>query len=338
MQTIKSKLSKINSNWNEYYFIKEFFQKRIRFTDEVKTNYYGDLNNYINDTLDLIKTFDKKKSDGEYISQTIVLMQVIYTHQDLIDELLYIFKLHKSSNNDKQPNRNIRNELVGHPISRGKNNKLKSSILYDIRNEDINYISYAKYSIENKFHRELKRYSVLEVINRHKNYLNTYLDKIIHKMDKEIKEYQKQIKKVFDIPFFKKFDYIEQIDKNLIASINYIFEKDNLKYYYKHMRKHRRYLYCLKQYKRALKSIIKQEEDKTKYYSLIESYHIEQLQKKDTYFTIDKIIKIYQDNPIVLNELKNMELNINNDVEYYASLNFLCENELPLQNNLRAFK
>ena len=93
------------------------------------------------------------------------------------------------------------------------------------------------------------------------------------------------------------------------------------------MRKHRRYLYCLKQYKRTLKSVIKNEEDKTKYYSFIDRYYIEQLQKKDTYFTIDKIIKIYQDNPIVLYELKNMKLNFYNDAEYYASLNFLSENE-----------
>lgn len=60
MNIIKSKLTKINSNWNEYYFIKEFFQKKINFTDEVKTNYYGDLNNYLHDTLSLVKSFKKQ--------------------------------------------------------------------------------------------------------------------------------------------------------------------------------------------------------------------------------------------------------------------------------------
>jgi len=126
MRTIKSKLLKINYYWNKYYFTKEFFQKKINFTDEVKTNYYGDLNNYLHDTLDLVKSFKKTKSDKDYISQTIVLLQVIYTHQDLIDELLYIFKLEQSTKEDKSPNRDIRNELIGHPISRDKrdNNKL----------------------------------------------------------------------------------------------------------------------------------------------------------------------------------------------------------------------
>ena len=326
MKKIKYKLTKINSHWNKYYFIKEFFQKKINFTDEVKTNYYGDLNNYFHDTLVLVKPFEKIKSEKDYISQIIVLLQVIYTQQDLIDELLYIFKIQNSTKEDKNPNRDIRNELVGHPISRDKNdnNKLKSSILFDIRNEDENYISYAKYSMIKS---ELKKYSVQEIIENHKIFLNKYLDKILEKIEKEIKEYQKQIKKVFEIPLLNQFDYIDKIDKELLSSISYIFEKDSLKYYYQNMRKHRRYLYCLKQYKRALKSVIKNEEDKTKYYSLIEIYDREQLQKKDKVFTIDFYTKKYKDNEVVLKELKNMELNFYNDAEYYASLNFLSENE-----------
>lgn len=326
MKKIKYKLTKINSHWNKYYFIKEFFQKKINFTDEVKTNYYGDLNNYFHDTLVLVKPFEKIKSEKDYISQIIVLLQVIYTQQDLIDELLYIFKIQNSTKEDKNPNRDIRNELVGHPISRDKNdnNKLKSSILFDIRNEDENYISYAKYSMRKS---ELKKYSVQEIIENHKIFLNKYLDKILEKIEKEIKEYQKQIKKVFEIPLLNQFDYIDKIDKELLSSISYIFEKDSLKYYYQNMRKHRRYLYCLKQYKRALKSVIKNEEDKTKYYSLIEIYDREQLQKKDKVFTIDFYTKKYKDNEVVLKELKNMELNFYNDAEYYASLNFLSENE-----------
>ena len=47
MKTIKSKLTKINTYWNEYYFIKESFQKKIKFTDEVKTNYYEYINFFL---------------------------------------------------------------------------------------------------------------------------------------------------------------------------------------------------------------------------------------------------------------------------------------------------
>ncbi|ABV67069.1 hypothetical protein Abu_0804 [Aliarcobacter butzleri RM4018] len=326
MNIIKSKLTKINSNWNEYYFIKEFFQKKINFTDEVKTNYYGDLNNYLHDTLSLVKSFKKIKSDADYISQIIVLLQVIYTQQDLIDELLYIFKLAKSTNEDKNPNRDIRNELIGHPISRNKkdNNKLKSSILFDIRNRDENYISYAKYSMRKS---ELKKYSIDEIIENHKNFLNKYLDKILNKIEKEIKEYKKTIEKVFNIPLINQFEYIDRIDKELLSSISYIFEKESLKYYYQNRTKHIRYSYCLEKYERVLKSVITGKEDKTKYYSLIEIYDEEQLYKKDKIFTIDFYIEKYKDNEIVLNELNNMKKNINNNAEYYSSLNFLCENE-----------
>ena len=224
MKTIKSKLTKINSHWNDCYFIKEFFQKKIKFTDEIKTNYYEDLNNYFHDTLDLVKPFEKIKSSQEYISQTIVLLQVIYTHQDLIDELLTIFNLQKSTKQDKNPNRDIRNELIGHPISRNKkdNNKLKSSILFDIANKNANYISYAKYSMKKS---ESKKYSVKEIIENHKIFLNKYLDMILIKIEKEIKEYQKQIKKVFEIPLLNQFDYIDKIDKKLLSSISYILKK-----------------------------------------------------------------------------------------------------------------
>ncbi|WP_128997995.1 hypothetical protein [Malaciobacter molluscorum] len=162
--------------------------------------------------------------------------------------MLYIFKLQKSTKQDKNPNRDIRNELIGHPISRDKkdNNKLKSSILFDIVNKDENYISYAKYSMKKS---ESKKYSLQEIIESHKIFLNKYLDIILIKINKEIKEYQKQIEKVFEIPLIKQFDYIDKIDKELLSSISYIFEKDSLKYYHQKMRKHRRYLYCLKKYK-----------------------------------------------------------------------------------------
>lgn len=92
MKIIKSKLSKINSY----------------------------LNNYLHDTLDLVKPFKKIKSDKDYISQIIVLLQVIYTQQDLIDELLHIFKLQNSKKEDKNPNRDIRKKGTGNFYYLGK--------------------------------------------------------------------------------------------------------------------------------------------------------------------------------------------------------------------------
>ena len=78
---------------------KTIFQKKINFTDDVKTNYCGDLFSLFYDTLGLIKPFNKVNNNEEYISASIVLLQTIFVHQDLMDELLY---MKQNINNDKE--------------------------------------------------------------------------------------------------------------------------------------------------------------------------------------------------------------------------------------------
>lgn len=175
MKEIQEQLREINNYWNKYYFKKDFFQKRINFTDDVKTNYYGDLNNYLLDTLALVDEFKETGTPQEYISKSIVLMQVIYIHQDLIDELLYIFKLPASSKDDKNPNRNIRNELVGHPIRReiGRKKELISSVLFDVFNRSNKELRYTKYSKEKAFKPDLLVYDIEDIIKRHQQFFPT---------------------------------------------------------------------------------------------------------------------------------------------------------------------
>jgi len=262
MKTIKEKLRIINEYWNRYYFKKEFFQKKINFTDDVKTNYYGDLNNYLLDTLDLVDEFKDVDTAQDYISKSIVLMQIIYVHQDLIDGLLYIFKLDDSSKEDKNPNRDIRNELVGHPISK-KDGILNSSVLFDIFHRSEEELRYTRYSKEKGFQADLQVYNIKEIIERHQKFLNKYLDKIINKMLNEEKEYTKKMNSLKNIPLSKQFNFIEQNDKRLLSEIDCLFETDNLKYYYENMDKHPRYSHC------------------------IDNYMQEQLNKKDSYYNID---------------------------------------------------
>ncbi|QKJ23231.1 hypothetical protein [Poseidonibacter lekithochrous] len=334
MEKIRDKLSKINENWNKFYINKEFFQKKINFTDEVKINYYGDLNFYLTDTLSLIKNFDHIDTDEDYISNIIVLLQVIYTHQDLIDELLYIFKLCHSELKDKNPNRQIRNELIGHPVSRDKKGKLKSSVLFDIMNKSKDTINYTKYSSLNNFKPSVETYKVEDILSNHYLFLNKYLDLILKKNDENISEYQKKLNKIFTIPLNNQFCYIKYFDKNLISNLAYIFENESLEYYYINMRKHRRYLFCLKQYKKVLLEVIRDIPTKTNYYHLIKSYDYEQLNKKDSVFTIDFYLDKYKENKLVYKELLNMKNNKSNNKEYYASLNFLWnyESSKPFNN------
>lgn len=322
---INDKLSMINRYWNDYYFSKKFFQKKINFTDDVKTNYYGDLNNYFHDTLSLVKPLEDINNMEQHISYSIVLLQIIYVHQDLIDELLYIFKIKASCLKDKNPNRTIRNELIGHPISRDKknNNQLRSSVLLDIDNFNNKTINYHKYSKENKFIPEKQNFKIDEIINYHIKFMSKYLDKIIQKCEKEINQYNKKIKNIFDIPLENQFNFIENFEPNLLLNTDNLFLKEYLEYYYKNIRKHRRYLYCLKNYKETLLDVVYNRSSSFEKGILKDIYTIEQLNKKDSIFNIDFYIQKYKDNQIIYKELLNMKDNINNDKEYYASLNYL---------------
>src|SRR5690348_12091919 len=126
MNSVKETLEKITTTWNNFFWDNKFCQKQINFTTEVRTNYYGDILSYFNDTLDFLENLEFDPEFKKSVFQTIGILQTIYTHQDLTDELLYIFKLPKSTKLDKSPNREIRNELVGHPIRRIEGELLSS--------------------------------------------------------------------------------------------------------------------------------------------------------------------------------------------------------------------
>jgi len=273
-----------------------------------------------------------------------------------MDELLYIFKFSCSRLEDKNPNRYIRNELIGHPIrKKTKGNILNSSVLFALHKELSNDIKYTKYSKDNNFRPEPKEYKVKDIIENHMNFLNYYLDKIINKLLQDELKYNEKLNSIINIPLEKQFDFIDNFDKQLLSGISTFFEKDNLKYYYENQTKHKRYVYCIEYYKKTLASIIDESkvehemhrfdnnvldimclDDFEKLYSSenfskahmkklngLDAYAIEQLFKKDEIFNIDFYIKVYSDNKEVLEELLHMKKNINNDIEYYASLEYL---------------
>jgi len=348
----------INNYWNKYYFSKEFFQNKINFTKDIQTNYYGDLHNYLYDTLDLVKEFDIITNKNDYLSKSIVLLQIIYVHQDLIDELLYIFKLDRSKTEDKNPNRYIRNELIGHPIRKDyKTNILNSSVLFAFHKELSNDIKYTKYSKENNFSPESKEYKVKDIIKNHMIFLNSYLDKIINKLIQDELKYNKKLISIINIPISKQFDFIDSFDRYLLSRISTVFDKNYLKYYYENITNHKRYAYCIEYYKKALKNIINETNNnkinniqkrefievnimdlnnlaelslpkKTIHSNIkkldkLDKYAIEQLFNKDKIFNIDVFINIYKENQKILDELIHMKKNIDNNREYYASLEYL---------------
>ena len=181
MELIEAKLDKVTDAWNSYFYKLKFCKKRIHFDQEVATNYYGDIIHYFSDTFPLISNKNFSKSPKNRIQNVIVLLQSMYIQQDLIDEILNIFRLPKSNSTQKKVIRNLRNKLIGSPISRARNGKLKSSVLmrYDNPKEIITYVLY---SSENNFKGVMHGDNLNVIINSHKEHLNYYFDVMLNRI------------------------------------------------------------------------------------------------------------------------------------------------------------
>lgn len=157
-------------------------------------------------------------------------MQAIYIQQDFIEELLYIFRcgIDKGElkiDNAYKVNRDIRNELVGHPIRKIEQfNILKeknelvllSSALFTnkLNSDEITYLRYHK---ENNYQYELISHTREDIRCRHIDFLNCYFDIILEKQEAILKG------------FFKKLEEIEiVVDKahfnNAISIVSQSFE------------------------------------------------------------------------------------------------------------------
>ena len=273
MEFVKIKLDEIMYIWENYILNYQFFQKQIKFTDDVKSNYFADIIVYLTDTLPLITTYLKKKNSDKFHEQilnTTGLLQTIYVHQDLIVEMLHIFNLPESPLKDKNPNRRIRNELVGHPInyefvqnslSEKKVKQLKSSIFLK-KSLSISTIHYLKYSRENNFSPEEFVYSTKDIIQRHNEFLNKYLDQILSKLKRNLESFSSEIENIKNIVNQKDFnELIELIDLKYeyFFSRDGIYNQTNISEINKKKDKHPRYKFSIDLFKKELIESIKLE-------------------------------------------------------------------------------
>jgi hypothetical protein len=365
MDSIKKKLERINDIWSRYVLNYQHFHQHVAWDDEVRTNYFGDIIQYFNDTLDLI---DRKPADSDFqnsIFYATSLLQVIYVHQDLTDELLRIFKIKASSLEDKNPNREIRNELIGHPVNRGtpdNGRKLKSTIFWST-NSTVGNIHYIRYASENNFLGEEVFYDVNSIIKAHHDYLNKYFDKIISKIRKPLQLYTKQLNVLEQlINDERDFTKIVEITFQRYEYISLVFNHYNeaiLKECYKRRDEHFRYQYAVDKFKADLSeclyhtrieiqkliSVIQLEDEtpmaiinKKIVFNQIDSnipsneHQTEQnnndrelgkLSEKNPCFGIPHFMKKYSNNPEIIAELENMQNNMNNNLEYYCSFEYL---------------
>lgn len=170
-KNIEKKLSKIADIWNNYIWEYRECNKHIKFTAEAKTNYFGDILGYFNDTFDIVFSFDTSTSNS--FEKNISLLQTIYVHQDFIEELLELFKCEINKGDLKKDpnysiNRDLRNELIGHPF-RKLRGKFISSTLFSYHPEK-GHLEYLRYHVDNNYQFEKKSYKISEIVERHEAY------------------------------------------------------------------------------------------------------------------------------------------------------------------------
>lgn len=364
MEQIKKKLEKITDVWNHYVLDLNYFQKKINFTPDVKTNYFGDILRYFDDTFYLLK-IRRTKMYGKNVFNMIGLLQVIYIQQDFTDELLYIFRIHHSSVADKNPNRELRNELIGHPIRRRKDagNELVSSVFLgrELSPEQIHYILYSR---KNDFKGDDIFHSTSDIIDRHKAFIEKYFTQIIIKLNKLLLIYKEKLV-VIETMITKKISFpkivnvvIQYFEK--ITKDNYLFKEKILLACYERRNEHPRYQLVIDVFLATLQEYLKDTfsdiddlvqrdapQPKKKRFKPVKinievvtgdasKYTEEQREDRHLNYELSKLhgrthplynIDYFKDkfnnNEDILTELVNMELNLESNLEYYSSYEYI---------------
>ncbi|TPG65561.1 hypothetical protein [Hymenobacter nivis] len=235
---LHKKLDRISDIWNNYIWEYKFCNSRIKFTLDVRSNYFGDILRYFSDTLELIYNENKSESFSINLESAIGFLQSIYVQQDFTEELLHIFKCNINKGYLKLDinyslNRDIRNELIGHPIRKkttNNNTQLLSSAIFSnsINSSSIAYIRYHKdtnYEFEEVIHHKY------DIRNRHEIFLNIYLDKIIDKLKNILNQFKSKIEEIESVIKNASFSSILNIVNNSFENIiktNYLYDKDSL--------------------------------------------------------------------------------------------------------------
>ncbi|MCI1189027.1 hypothetical protein MON38_16510 [Hymenobacter sp. DH14] len=254
--SLDRKLERISNIWNSYIWEYKFCNSRIKFTSDVKSNYFGDITGYFSDTFGLIYYDSKPEESSESkftqsIGSAISFLQAIYVQQDFVEELLHIFKCDIDKGDLKQDrnyylNRNIRNELVGHPIRKqvvDGESRLLSSVIFSNSNSD-STIAYLRYHSDDNYKFKEITHSRKEIIERHSNFLNLYFDKIINKLKHILRDFRKKIVQVEVAAekgtFASIVKFVEDSFENIVKT-NYLYDRPGLMRAFELKDKHIRY-------------------------------------------------------------------------------------------------
>lgn len=260
---IRFKLDKIADIWNYFIWDYRFCSSKIKFNDDVKTNYFGDILGYFQDTLDIV--FETKRLSNEYsekFSHTISFLQAIYIQQDFVEELLGIFRTsidkgHLKNDHLYSINRDLRNELIGHPIRKFEG-KLISSTLFSYQANE-GEIQYLRYHTDNKFQSEKKTYSIEGIQQRHKEFLEKYFEIILQKLRTILDEFVSELEKLEKVIINRDFSTVLKLVELYFEAIfenDYLYDKESLLKIYARKDEHQRYHNLIDKFYKDLKSAI----------------------------------------------------------------------------------
>ncbi|EDM37029.1 hypothetical protein PBAL39_04503 [Pedobacter sp. BAL39] len=350
---------KIREAWNDYFLESQYCQKQINFGPEEKTNYMGDMLNYFDDTVELLERIPLKSNYQLALYDTVSVLQLMYIGQDLIDELRFVFKMSQSSGTDKLLIRTLRNELTGHPISRDKKNNFISSVFFT-RNSHGEIIEYLRYHKDKDYKPEVIRHEWSELVRTHEAYLLENLNDILATIKSKLKRYQNQLAQF--LKTFPKISLEGMITKteHLLETFfehSNLYSTTNLHHFFRNQDLHPRYKHCIDCFLRDLNRDLLQVTANLKQFRADElraedsqsdhqvmtrivftssgevfkakpvqpniRYHFSKLREKHPVFGIEYFIESYQDDPVLLCELKHMQSANADDREFYCSYEYL---------------
>jgi hypothetical protein len=270
-EVLDRKRSKIAYIWNNYILEYKFCNSKIKFTEDVKSNYFGDILNYFSDTFDIIYGAKKTEVFSENIENSISFLQAIYIQQDFIEELLHIFKsdidkgiLKKDPN--YSINRELRNELVGHPIRKTDINGTRQLLSSTLFSNSINdkQISYLRYHKNRNYKFEEVKHLKSDIIKRHSCFIETYFDIIIQKLKGILRSFKIKLEEIEKVAQNKPFENVVTIVTHsfeYIFKTNYLYNPEILERVYRLKDQNQRYLNAIEMFYNDLNQSLKDRKD-----------------------------------------------------------------------------
>ena len=349
MNDINQRLDQIRDVWNNYIFKLKYFRKHYKFDAATSSNHFGQILDHFTDSLPVLDNSKLPSANAIHARYAfnISLLQTIYVQQDLMEEMHRIFKTNKSKKDlyldeNYKINREIRNELVGHPIRR-KNGEMISSVTLSYRNKP-QHLEYVRYHKSSNYGFEKIQHSVPEIIEKHLTFLSENLNQIYSHIHKSLKLFQKKIKEIEVV--IKKGDFpgITRLVENYYETFqddSYLYETGKILEVYRKKDEHERYQlvvddylfdlnYHLKEMTNTILAILENEEAETIGYPIqVCKHHYEvgklftKRNQMDFEFFGSSLRDQIAENDKAIAELDFMKLHIDKEVEYYSACNLL---------------